>query len=140
MPELPVEVVGVPYGYNWPRQNAARNTDYGDRASCVSLGTRCPHPGTQHPDLNRSAKPSATTGPVAPWHCDALRHSPLLALLQGVARGRFRTSPIGRYALLKTDPAHASLHFKRTASLWSVRVGLHYRALATEVGGDFVWF
>jgi hypothetical protein len=45
-----------------------------------------------------------------------------------------------KYALLKTDPAHVSLHFKKTASLWSVRVGLHYRALATEVGGDFVWF
>jgi hypothetical protein len=45
-----------------------------------------------------------------------------------------------KYALLKTDPAHVSLHFKKTASLWSVRVGLHYRALATEVDGDLVWF
>ena len=45
-----------------------------------------------------------------------------------------------KYALLKTDPAHVSLHFKKTASLWSVRVGLHYRALATEVNGDLVWF
>jgi len=24
--------------------------------------------------------------------------------------------------------------------LWSVRVGLHYRALATEVDADLVWF
>jgi hypothetical protein len=45
-----------------------------------------------------------------------------------------------KYALLKTDPAHVSLRFKKTASLWSVRVGLHYRALATEVDGDLVWF
>lgn len=44
------------------------------------------------------------------------------------------------YALLKTDPTHRSLHFKKIASLWSVRVGLHYRALATEVDGNLVWF
>jgi len=44
------------------------------------------------------------------------------------------------YALLKTDPAHGSLHFKKIAALWSVRVGLHYRALATEAGTDLVWF
>jgi hypothetical protein len=24
--------------------------------------------------------------------------------------------------------------------LWSARVGLHYRALATEADGDLVWF
>ncbi len=44
------------------------------------------------------------------------------------------------YALLKTDPSHSSLHFKKIAMLWSARVGLHYRALATEMEGDFVWF
>ena len=44
------------------------------------------------------------------------------------------------YALLKSDSAHGSLHFKKVGSLWSVRVGLHYRALATEVGSDLVWF
>ncbi len=44
------------------------------------------------------------------------------------------------YSLLKTDPAHTSLHFKKIASLWSVRVGLHYRALATEAADDLVWF
>jgi hypothetical protein len=44
------------------------------------------------------------------------------------------------YALLKSDSTHGSLHFKKVGSLWSVRVGLHYRALATEVGSDLVWF
>lgn len=44
------------------------------------------------------------------------------------------------YALLKSDPTHRSLHFKKVGSLWSVRVGLHFRALATEVGADLVWF
>lgn len=44
------------------------------------------------------------------------------------------------YALLKADPSHGSLHFKKIGELWSVRVGLHYRALATDVEDDLVWF
>lgn len=44
------------------------------------------------------------------------------------------------YALLKSDPSHTSLHFKKIGTVWSVRVGLHYRALATEVAEDLIWF
>jgi hypothetical protein len=44
------------------------------------------------------------------------------------------------FALLKSEPRHPSLHFKKIGKLWSARVGLHYRALATEAGGDLVWF
>lgn len=44
------------------------------------------------------------------------------------------------YSLLKTNPKHRSLHFKQIGALWSVRVGLHYRALATAVADDLVWF
>jgi len=33
------------------------------------------------------------------------------------------------YQLLKHNPAHPSLHFKPVGRFWSVRVGLHYRAL-----------
>ncbi|HZP83350.1 MAG TPA: hypothetical protein VFB21_17030 [Chthonomonadaceae bacterium] len=44
------------------------------------------------------------------------------------------------YALLKADPTHPSLHFKKIGSLWSVRVGLHYRALAVEREEGLVWF
>jgi hypothetical protein len=44
------------------------------------------------------------------------------------------------YRLLKQDPQHPSLHFKRAGRYWSVRVGLRYRALATEVDDDLVWF
>ena len=44
------------------------------------------------------------------------------------------------YQLLRTDPAHRSLHFKKIAQYWSVRVGLHYRGLAIESGSDLVWF
>jgi len=32
-----------------------------------------------------------------------------------------------------------SLHFKRVGRLWSVRIGLSYRALAVEDGTDFIW-
>ena len=43
------------------------------------------------------------------------------------------------YELLKADPYHPSLHFKRVGGYWSVRVGRGYRALATEVEGGFLW-
>lgn len=46
------------------------------------------------------------------------------------------------FSLLKADSAHGSLRFKRVGPLWSVRVGLHYRALATDADadGELVWF
>ncbi|MEH2051146.1 ParE family toxin-like protein [Nostoc sp.] len=44
------------------------------------------------------------------------------------------------YELLKQDPRYPSLHFKKVGRFWSVRVGLHYRALAVEQDDDFVWF
>ena len=43
------------------------------------------------------------------------------------------------YQLLQHDPRHPSLHLKKVGVLVSVRVGLHYRALATEEGPDFIW-
>ena len=44
------------------------------------------------------------------------------------------------YQLLKSNPFHPSLHFKKVGKLWSVRAGRKYRALATEVNGDLIWF
>ena len=44
------------------------------------------------------------------------------------------------YALLKSDPRHPSLQFKKVGRFWSVRIGLHYRALAAEVQGGYLWF
>jgi hypothetical protein len=44
------------------------------------------------------------------------------------------------YALLKQDPRHPSLCFKKVGTYWSVRVGSHYRALAIEVPDGLVWF
>lgn len=44
-----------------------------------------------------------------------------------------------QFALLKQDDRHPSLHFKRVGRYWSVRIGMHYRALAEEDGGDLIW-
>jgi len=44
------------------------------------------------------------------------------------------------YTLLKDDPRHPSLHFKKVGRYWSVRIGIHYRAAAVEEGSDIVWF
>ncbi len=43
------------------------------------------------------------------------------------------------FALLKDNPAHPSLQFKKVGEYWSARVGLNYRALAVEDGPDFIW-
>ena len=44
------------------------------------------------------------------------------------------------FAQLKADATHPSLHFKKVGMFWSARVGLHHRALATDVGNDRAWF
>jgi len=43
------------------------------------------------------------------------------------------------YSLLKENPRHPSLHFKKVGKVWSVRIGLDYRAIAFEDGSDFIW-
>ena len=46
-----------------------------------------------------------------------------------------------QYTLLKQNPRHPSLRFKKVGSDWSVRIGLGYRALANEVERNvFVWY
>ncbi|MEA5619640.1 hypothetical protein VB711_17590 [Cronbergia sp. UHCC 0137] len=44
------------------------------------------------------------------------------------------------YELLKQNPRYPSLHFKKVGSFWSVRVGLHYRAVAVLENNNMVWF
>jgi hypothetical protein len=44
------------------------------------------------------------------------------------------------FALLTSDPYHPSLHFKRLGDHWSVRVGIHHRALGFEVADGILWF
>jgi hypothetical protein len=45
-----------------------------------------------------------------------------------------------QFALLKSNPRHSSLQFKKVGKLWSARVNLGVRALAVEDGNDFIWF
>ena len=61
------------------------------------------------------------------WRCFDRLPSPI----QRIAEESFR--------LLKENPRHPSLHFKRVGKFWSVRVGLDYRALAVEDDSDFIW-
>jgi hypothetical protein len=44
------------------------------------------------------------------------------------------------FALLKQNPNHPSLHFKKIGRRWSARVGRRYRALALEVEEGFLWY
>ena len=44
------------------------------------------------------------------------------------------------FLLLKSNPKHPSLHFKHIKDeIWSVRVGMQFRALALEEGDGFTW-
>ena len=40
------------------------------------------------------------------------------------------------FSLLKTDPKHPSLHLKKIGDGWSVRAGLHYRAVGMDTPSD----
>jgi hypothetical protein len=44
------------------------------------------------------------------------------------------------FDLLRSDSSHPSLRFKKVGDLWSVRVGLRYRALAMEHPSGLIWF
>ena len=44
-----------------------------------------------------------------------------------------------KYELLKNNPQHPSLHFKRIGKFWSARCGINYRALAVPDDDDFIW-
>jgi mRNA-degrading endonuclease RelE of RelBE toxin-antitoxin system len=47
------------------------------------------------------------------------------------------------YELLKRDPFHPSLHFKKVGKkkqLWSARVGEHYRVLGQDKPEGVLWF
>ncbi|MFM2326510.1 MAG: hypothetical protein RIR31_712 [Bacteroidota bacterium] len=44
------------------------------------------------------------------------------------------------YRLLKENPNHPSLHFKKIEKYYSVRVSLRFRALGIEAEDGIVWF
>jgi hypothetical protein len=43
------------------------------------------------------------------------------------------------FELLKKNPTHPSLHFKKVGRIWSARVGIRHRALAVKDEEDFIW-
>lgn len=43
------------------------------------------------------------------------------------------------YQLLKENPRHPSLQLKRIEELWSVRIGLRYRALGIDAPDGIQW-
>lgn len=43
------------------------------------------------------------------------------------------------FELLKSNPRHPSLRFKKVGKYWSVRVGRSYRALGIEAQGGILW-
>lgn len=44
------------------------------------------------------------------------------------------------FRLLRQDPSHPSLHFKKVGRFWSARVGIRHRVRVVEDGSDVVWF
>jgi len=43
------------------------------------------------------------------------------------------------YEILKANPRHPSLHFKKVGEQWSVRVGLGHRALGIDIDDGILW-
>lgn len=44
------------------------------------------------------------------------------------------------FAMLRENPTHPSLHFKRVGRFRSARVGRQYRVLAVEIEDGLLWF
>ncbi|WP_348630930.1 hypothetical protein [Mesorhizobium sp. M8A.F.Ca.ET.165.01.1.1] len=43
------------------------------------------------------------------------------------------------FTLLRENPRHPSLHFKKVGELWSARIDSNYRALALESADGYNW-
>jgi hypothetical protein len=44
------------------------------------------------------------------------------------------------YQIWQRNPFHPSLHFKKLRQdFWSVRIGIHYRAIGSFHGSQFIW-
>ena len=57
--------------------------------------------------------------------------------------GEVRKLADKNFELLKSNPYHPSLHFKKvddSRKIWSVRIGVQYRALGMEKSDSIVWF
>jgi hypothetical protein len=66
--------------------------------------------------------------------------SPKFWLLYEALPAPVRKLADANYRLLKRDPRHPSLQFKKVGRYWSVRIGLRHRALAVEIEDGYLWF
>ena len=44
------------------------------------------------------------------------------------------------FQLLKANPRHSAIRLKKVGSVWSARVGLHYRALGEDHPDSILWY
>jgi hypothetical protein len=54
-----------------------------------------------------------------------------------------RRQAVAAYRLFREDPFHPGLQFKRIGhrrNIWSVRVGLHYRAIGERNDDRILWY
>jgi hypothetical protein len=72
-------------------------------------------------------------------NCEAFRFAKILGAYEALPSSVRKLSD-ANYELLKRDPRHPSLQFKKVGRYWSVRVGLRHRALAVEVDEGYLWF
>jgi hypothetical protein len=75
----------------------------------------------------------------APGTCETLRFATILDDYKALPSS-IRKLADANFALLKRNPRHPSLQFKKVGRFWSVRVGLRYRALAVEADDGYLWF
>jgi len=52
----------------------------------------------------------------------------------------YKQTALKNFELLKSNPNHRSLHFKKVGRFWSARVGIHFRAIAVGEASTLVWF
>ena len=45
-----------------------------------------------------------------------------------------------QFRILQENPLYPSLHFKKVANLWSIRITNDYRALGYEENGTIIWY
>ena len=64
----------------------------------------------------------------------------IVSTFAGASRGGASALADKQFQLLKTNPQHPSLHFKRVGRFYSARVGAHYRVLAVEAPDGILWF
>ena len=84
-------------------------------------------------------RPSATCAKGAARICEASPNPKFWKFYEQLPK-EIQELADAKYELLKNDPRHPSLHFKKVGRMWSARVGIHYRAAAVEDGFDIVWF